>query len=526
MAKQKKFDFDAIIIGSGIGGLITGAYLAEEGVRVLICEQHQQPGGCFTSFKRKGYTFDGGIQGCEDGGVFLQLFRKFGLLDRLELKKSHFAIASPDFFLRADSVADVGAFYRKLKNIYPHESDGIDRITRDAEACCNFMFAFQNMPNAMFTPWKDALLGFPSWYRAHSGAVKYAPEFFRNLTTIMEDYFKQHVSDPDLYRFLCQLSYSGSPASFGLLFLTFLMDYYHPMGGVQAIPDALAQFVTEHGGQMKYRTLVEEIIMEGDKAQGIRTEAGDIYRAPFIISNGDARRTYLKMLPPDAVPESYKQELRQSVVSESFFSLFLGVDIPPEEIPTRGCSHLLFFPDYKGVDSEAYKKSGDWDLDVYTRSPIDINVNSIHDPALAPKGKSAIVIQTGAIAEFADNWGTKNGKRTKQYRALKEKVADRLIETAENVIPGLSKRIEVKLSGTPYTFERYTLNSGGASAGWTFHPQKAMNSGLKFFTGFNPPVKNLFQVGHWAMSPGGAPSGAITGRIVSEIVKRRLKWGI
>jgi phytoene dehydrogenase-like protein len=185
---------------------------------------------------------------------------------------------------------------------------------------------------------------------------------------------------------------------------------------------------------------------------------------------------------------------------------------------------MLFFPDYKGVESEAYKGSGD--LDIYTRGPIDINVNSIHDPSLAPKGKSAVVIQTGAFAEFADNWGTKNGKRTKRYKELKEEVANRLIATAENVIPGLSKRIEVKFSGTPYTFERYTLNSGGASAGWTFHPQKAMNSGLKFLTGFNPPVKNLFQVGHWAMSPGGAPSGAITGRIVSEIVRRRLEWKI
>jgi phytoene dehydrogenase-like protein len=524
MAKRKEFDYDTIIIGSGIGGLITGAFLAEAGVKVLICEQHRQPGGCFTSFKRKGYTFDGGIQGFEDAGVFLSLFRRFGLLERLRFKKSHFAVAFPDFFLRLESVADVGAFYRALKKFYPHESDGIERITRDAQACCDFMFAFQKMPNAIFTPWKEALMALPGWYRAHSAAVKYGPEFFRNLTIVMEDYFKQHISDPDLYRFLSQLSYSGSPASFGLLFLTFLMDYYHPMGGIQVVPNALADYITEHGGQMKYRTLVEEILMQGDKAQGIRTQNGEIYRAPFIISNGDARRTYLKMLPPDAVPDFYKQELRQSRVSESFFTLFLGVDIPPEEIPTRGCSHLLFFPDCKGVDSEALKSSGD--VDVYSRSPVDINVNSIHDPALAPKGKSAIVIQTGASAEFADNWGTKNGKRTKEYRALKEKVEDRLIATVENVIPGLSRRIEVKFSGTPYTFERYTLNSEGASAGWTFHPQKAMNSGLKFFTGFNPPVRNLFQVGHWAMSPGGAPSGAITGRIVSEIVKRRLEWGI
>ena len=380
---KKKYDYDTIIIGSGIGGLITGAYLAEQGVKVLVCEQHRQPGGCFTSFKRKGYTFDGGIQGCEDGGVFFHLFRKFDLLDRLQFKKSHFAIASPDFFLRVGSVADVGAFYRKLKKVYPRESEGIEQIARDAQACCEFMFAFQKMPNAMYTPWKEALAGLPGWYREHSASVKYAPEFFRKLTLIMEDYFKQHVTDPDLYRFLCQMSYAGSPASFGLLFLTFLMDYHHPMGGVQAIPDALAGYITEHGGEMKYRTLVEEIVMEGDKAQGVRTKDGEEYRAPFIVSNGDARRTYLKMLPPDAVPESYKQELRQSKVSESFFTLFLGVGIPPEEIPTRGCSHLLFFPDYKGVDSEAYRGASGWDLNVYTRSPVDINVNSIHDPSLA-----------------------------------------------------------------------------------------------------------------------------------------------
>jgi prolycopene isomerase len=62
------------------------------------------------------------------------------------------------------------------------------------------------------------------------------------------------------------------------------MDSYHPMGGIQVIPNALADYVTEHGGEMKYRTLVEEILMQGDKAQGIRTRNGEIYRAPFIIS--------------------------------------------------------------------------------------------------------------------------------------------------------------------------------------------------------------------------------------------------
>jgi len=518
------FEYDAIIIGSGIGGLITGSYLARQGVKVLICEQHTQPGGYFTSFQRKGYTFDGGIQGCEDGGMFFPLFRSLGLFDRIKFKKSHFAIASPDFFLPVETVSDVGAFYGKLKSIYPHESRGLEHIRRDAEACCNFMVSFQKLPNPMFTSWRDALTGLPRWFLENTSSVKYAGEFFQNMKLTMEEYFKQHVRDPDLYRFLCQMSYSGSPASFGLLFFTFLMDYHHPMGGVQRIPDLLALTITEHGGQIRYRTLVEEILVRNGKAEGVKTHAGEIFRAPFIISNGDARRTYLNMLPSQEVPESYKRGLRQSTVSESFFTVFLGVDIPPEEIFTQGCSHVLYFPDYQGVGIDEYRRSDH--EDVYARAPVEINVNSIHDPSLAPKGQSTVVLQAAAFAEFADNWGTKKGKHTKRYRALKEKIAGQLIATAEQLIPKLSEKIKFKLTATPYTFERYTLNSGGASAGWSFHPEKGFNSGMKFFTGFKPPVKNLFQVGHWAMTPGGAPSGIITGAIVSNIVARRLLWGL
>jgi phytoene dehydrogenase-like protein len=522
--KYTGYDYDAIIIGSGMGGLVTGTHLARAGAKVLVCEQHFQPGGYFTSFKRKGYTFDGGIQGCEDGGMFFNLFRELGIFDQLELKRTYFALATPEFFLPLKTVSDVGTFYRKLIDVYPHEANGLEHILKEAEACCNFMLSFSKLPNPMFTSWRNVFTEFPKWFSENREAIKYMGDFSRNMSIPMEDYFKQHVSDPDLLNFLGQMSYSGSPTSFGLLFFTFLMDYHHPMGGVQVIPDLMAQYIEKLGGQIKYRTLVEEILIENGKAQGVRTQAGETFRAPFVISNCDARHTYMKMLPSAVVPESYKEGLRQSEVSESFFSVFLGVDIPPEKIPLHGYSHVLYFPDLKGIPAEDYKRSDN--NDVYARAPLEININTIHDPSLAPKGKSTIVLQSAAFMEFADHWGTKNRKRTKRYKDLKEKVSTHLIATAEQLIPGLSKKIDFKIAATPYTFERYTLNSGGASAGWTFNQEKSFNSGMKAFSGFNPPVKNLYQVGHWAMSPGGAPSGIITGKVVANIVKQRLRWGI
>ena len=80
---------------------------------------------------------------------------------------------------------------------------------------------------------------------------------------------------------------------------------------------------------------------------------------------------------------------------------------------------------------------------------------------------------------------------------------------------------------TPFTLHRYTLNSAGASVGWTAHPRETFRGGLKGLVGSsNTPVRNLYQVGHWTMSPGGAPAGLMTGKIVSTVLRHRLRWGI
>ncbi|UCD83688.1 MAG: NAD(P)/FAD-dependent oxidoreductase [Deltaproteobacteria bacterium] len=521
--KYRSYDYEAIIIGSGIGGLTAGAYLAREGVKVLICEMHSQPGGYLTSFKRQGYTFDGGIQGLQDGGMLLAMVKDLGLKDRIEFHKCKYAVAGSDFFLPIDKVSDVVTFYDNLKRVFPEQVPGLDHISREAEAYCKLMFSFNQIPNPMYASWGEFFREFPGWYRKHKSSLKPAGDFIRNMRTPMEEYFQRHVDHPDLLRLLNQLSYSGSPVSFALIFITFLMDYYYPGGGVQSFSDLLAECITENGGQIRYRTLIEEIIMEKGRARGVKTAGGEVIRAPFIISNSDARRTYLKMLPAEAVPESYRQGIQRAGLSEAFFTIFLGVDIPPEEIDTRGCSHIVYWPDYKGIEIERYHTG---DESIYDNAPVVVNCNSISDPSLAPKGKSSMTIQTVAFADFADNWGTENGKRTPRYKELKERVTDKLIATAEDIVPGLSKRIEVRFSGTPLTFQRYTLNSGGSSLGWNCHPEKGFNGGWKVFTGFSPPVKSLYHVGHWTMSPGGTPSGYMTGKIVSNIVSKRLRWGI
>jgi phytoene dehydrogenase-like protein len=143
---------------------------------------------------------------------------------------------------------------------------------------------------------------------------------------------------------------------------------------------------------------------------------------------------------------------------------------------------------------------------------------------MAPEGKTAMVIQSAAFMDYGNKWKTEDGKRGDDYKAFKEKVADQLIANAERIIPGLKNKIVYKSIATPFTCERYTLNSKGASAGWTYNPVKAFNSGSAGFRGFMTPVKNLYLAGHWTMSPGGAPACFTSGKMVSSVIKWKKRF--
>ena len=271
------YEYDAVIIGSGIGGLVTAAYLARSGVRVLVCEQHKQPGGYFTSFKRKGYTFDGGIQACEDSGILFSCLEQLGVRDRIELHRSTFAYATPDVFLPLHTPADIARFYAELSKAFPAESQGISFISKKVYEFSSTTEAFTSLPNPLFVPFTRFLGALPGWIIKNWNELKSGPELMRHMSITMEDFFRQHLRDPDLLRFLGQLGYEGTPAAFVLGMVTFVLDYYYPKGGIQAISDVLAEFIQEKGGTIRYKTLVEEKL-EAMKAQ-IRADIAVIFRA-------------------------------------------------------------------------------------------------------------------------------------------------------------------------------------------------------------------------------------------------------
>ena len=142
----------------------------------------------------------------------------------------------------------------------------------------------------------------------------------------------------------------------------------------------------------------------------------------------------------------------------------------------------------------------------FSHTPVEMSIPVLNNPALAPPGKSGIIISALAKSGFSHDWETQEGKPTPAYYALKEKVADQLISIAQKVIPDLKEHILFRQIDTPYTYSRYTLNSGGSICGWTydrqttFHRKGTGGMGTSMLTPIRQPIagRTLDRISGWS----------------------------
>jgi phytoene dehydrogenase-like protein len=232
------------------------------------------------------------------------------------------------------------------------------------------------------------------------------------------------------------------------------------------------------------------------------------------------KHTFLDLIDPAQLELQYRERFQKAEIGESAVGVFLGTDIPPEKLPVKRCPHIYVFPDYQGIEARERLKN-----DFFSRTPVEISIPCLYDASLAPQGKSGIIISALALAGFADNWGIEAGKPTTKYNEIKDKVTEQLINIASKIIPDLKAHIILKETATPYTYEHYTLNSGGSVCGWTYNRKTTFHrKGIdNFRTAVLTPINGLFQAGHWTVYPGGAPVCVLTARLAAENIRRQIK---
>jgi prolycopene isomerase len=300
-------------------------------------------------------------------------------------------------------------------------------------------------------------------------------------------------------------------------------DYWYPKGGMQSFLDRLADSFKEHGGDIRLRTLVEEIEVDesAGRARSVRTTTGEEIGADEIIYAGDYKRFVGEVLAERHFKPKFVEKMRAAELTEEILSVYLGLDIPQEELAGYlGSPHVFVFPNYEVVFPDE-------------TSPRDIHrkmwvaLNHFHDAHTqsAPEGKSSLVLQTYSSYRWENFWRNESDadEHSEEYTRFKEEVALELVETAERLVPDLARRIDYLDAGTPLTLKRYTRNTEGATGGWCYDDKISPVFRSWGFNMFKTPFPNLHAAGHYALWPGGVISATLSGRMVANrLLGRRL----
>jgi len=245
---------------------------------------------------------------------------------------------------------------------------------------------------------------------------------------------------------------------------------------------------------------VKKIILEDGRAAGVELADGTLLKAKYLVSNASAPQTYLNLVGREYLSKDLIKQLKSWEPSASAFQLYLGVELD------------LKIPDYTLFIADTYDHTAVY-RDLMKAEPeflgYSATIYTNVEPERAPAGHHVIHLIT--LADY-EPWRAALDRSEETYREVKERWAERLLERAEVLIPGLKAGIKVREVATPLTMERYTLNYKGAIYGWAQTPGQ---SGLRR-PQVKSPIPRLYQAGAWAFPGGGVagviPSGAFAAR--------------
>ncbi len=442
--------YDTIIIGAGIGGLTTGCLLAKNGHKIMILEKHLQVGGFVTTYKRKKYPMDvvHVISGLQKGAAIDRVFSYINLYDKLRFNEVEkvFIYRFPD--CSVDCYTDIGRYKEELKKIFPDQKNSIDKIFAEMTV------VWEQIQNSYYGPSISQLSLYPLRFPK---LVKYQHRSFESfLNQFTEDYkLKKIISAGWGYNGL-NMSRISAIYMIGMLMSYHIGGAWYPRGGYQNLSNTLADIVKEHGGEIKTKTEVGRIIIEGHKAIGVRTVSGDEYYARNIVSNADTKKTFLELMDESSVPRKLRKKVANYKQSVSGFVVHVVVDMKiPKEL---SCGCIMYFPSY---DTDEHQfglwEQGKMELDSNSMG-LGISVSTLKDENLVLDGKHILdLIYMPAPYDYFKK------QNKEKYAKLKDDISDRMIEAAEHVVPGLANHILVKDISTPLTYGRYT---GATEGGW------------------------------------------------------------
>ncbi len=465
--------YDAIVVGAGIGGLVCAALLATNGYKVLLVEQHKIPGGLCSFFKRKGFYFDAGAHyfgGLGHPKSFVGL-----LLRQLKLELSFIPQDPVEILHFPDQVLELPAnffeYVELLRGLFPEES------------------------GALTVFFDEVLRVYRHQYRGQESEL-----LVRYRACTFQDMLNRSFSSPRLKGILgSSIGFVGvRPGEVSAAAMSAMMMSYHydggylARGGSQSLPDSLMWRFKELGGHLLLDTPVRRLIVEnGRRVAGVELASGQKVEAGIVVSNADARQTFLNLIGEQYLDRDYLETLRSFRDSNSLKVLYLGLKCDAEMLrAVRG-----WYWDSDALNDPANQFR-------YLATP------SLEDPSLPPPGHHILTVScacTEPVEDDAEMYTEEWSRRRADYEA-------ETLHWLGGIVPGILERVVTKDTATRRTVHHYTANSRGSVYGWDCGPGQFGRDRL----GVETPFENLFLCGHWVEPGPGVASVAISGALAAR----------
>lgn len=535
--KMENNKYDVIVVGSGIAGLTSAAYIAKENHKVLLLEKDSSFGGLLGAFNLDGHMLDKGARGIIDSGIIFPMLKQLGF--NLEFTDNPIRMTFEDQSMVFNSKKSLDDYEEVLTKIFPLEKENIHSIMEDVKKIMTHMDVLYGIENPLFMP-KPYDINYLSkvllpWMFKFINHINKAMKYLQPV----DEYLKAKTQNQSLIDLISQHFFAKTPTFFALSYFTLYLEYHYPMGSTQSFIDTFVDYLNEKNVDLKKET--EVISIDIDQKE-LMTKDGSVYQFEQIVWAADTNKLY-DCIQIDRIKSSSlksnvikKRDFYKSKIgADSILTVYLLTDLDPEYFRDKNGPHAFYTPKKEGLSYaqlSLIKENGkfiddkdkifDWIKQHLLYNTFEISIPSLRDKSLSPEGKCGLIVSVLFDYEL-----TQHIYQSGFYEEFKSFVRQETINILNNGLwDKLKDHVQKTIVSTPKTIYDRTYATQGSVTGWSFinQPFPAEYQFLKVSKSVNTPINFIKQAGQFTFNPAGVPVAVLTGKLAADaILKNRKK---